>query len=131
MNAWLDSVQKYFETLGIHPMLGAFIAGVVVSFLLRRRSSNAASASVSSGMAPASASPSMITKSSVSFASTGKVTMNGNTVDLNAETMNQIKALMAQNNKIEAIKVLRHAAGLDLKDAKDIIEAFQASGMLK
>jgi ribosomal L7/L12-like protein len=37
----------------------------------------------------------------------------------------EIRALLQQRQKIEAIKVLRQHTGLDLKDAKDRVEAIE------
>jgi ribosomal protein L7/L12 len=39
-----------------------------------------------------------------------------------AELEQQAKALLAQGNKIEAIKLVREATGMGLKEAKDFVE---------
>jgi ribosomal protein L7/L12 len=41
----------------------------------------------------------------------------------------QISALLAQGNKIEAIKRVRELTGLGLKEAKDYVEAMEAGGV--
>lgn len=42
----------------------------------------------------------------------------------------EVKAAMDRGNKIEAIKLLRAATGLGLKEAKDAVEHLEASGSL-
>ena len=44
---------------------------------------------------------------------------------LSPEDETQIRALVAANRKIEAIKLAREVTGLGLKDAKDVVEAMQ------
>jgi len=43
-----------------------------------------------------------------------------------ADAMQEVSALVTAGRKIEAIKVYRHAAGVDLKDAKDAVDALEA-----
>ena len=44
-------------------------------------------------------------------------------VPLSPQDETQIRALVAANRKIEAIKLAREVTGLGLKDAKDFVEA--------
>ena len=44
---------------------------------------------------------------------------------ISPEAIFKINELLAKNNKIEAIKVLRGATGLGLKESKDVVDAFQ------
>ena len=46
-------------------------------------------------------------------------------VPLSPEVEARVRALLAANRKIEAIKVAREATGLGLKAAKDLVEAFR------
>jgi ribosomal protein L7/L12 len=46
--------------------------------------------------------------------------------DVPAENLAEIRALLAQGNKIQAIKQLRDLTGLGLKEAKDAVEAMDA-----
>lgn len=49
--------------------------------------------------------------------------VNGNNVDIAAESMQEIQALLQSNRKIDAIKVLREATGLGLAEAKAVIDS--------
>jgi ribosomal protein L7/L12 len=46
--------------------------------------------------------------------------------DVPAENLAEIRALLVQGNKIQAIKQLRELTGLGLKEAKDAVEAMDA-----
>lgn len=123
MNAFFDSIARAFETIGLHPVLGAFIAGAVIAYVFARRSSRDAAAPGSHGLKTHSTAPSVAFKSVVSNAEDISLTVNGRNINLPREVMNLIRA----GSKIEAIKVLRVAAGADLKTAKDLVDQFAAS----
>ena len=44
------------------------------------------------------------------------------------ETAGEVRALLARRAKIEAIKIVREATGLGLKEAKDLVETIEAGG---
>lgn len=46
------------------------------------------------------------------------------------QLLSEIRDLLAQDRKIEAIRRLREATGLGLKEAKDAVEAVQTGGQL-
>ena len=104
-------------------MLGAFIAGAVIAYVFARRSSRDAAAPGSHGLHTHSLAPSAAFKSVVSNTEDISLTVNGRSIDLPRDVMNLIRA----GNKIEAIKVLRVAAGVDLKTAKDLVDQLAAS----
>jgi ribosomal protein L7/L12 len=53
-----------------------------------------------------------------------------NSVAISSTDLAAINALVAGNNKIEAIKCVRELTGLGLKEAKDYVEAMPAAGPL-
>lgn len=55
----------------------------------------------------------------------GAVRAGAATVPLPPEVEAQVRALLAANRKIEAIKVAREATGLGLKETKDLVEALR------
>ena len=123
MNAVVDSIARAFETIGLHPVLGAFIAGAVIAYVFARRSSRDAAAPGAHGLQTHSAAPSVAFKSIVSNTEDISLTVNGRNINLPRDVMNLIRA----GNKIDAIKVLRAAAGVDLKTAKELVDQLAAS----
>lgn len=51
--------------------------------------------------------------------------VNGRTVDVPAEAMAEIQALIRAKQKIEAIKALREATGMGLAEAKAVMESLE------
>ena len=39
MTAFLDSIANWFQSVGVHPVLGAFMAGAVIAFVFAYRRS--------------------------------------------------------------------------------------------
>ena len=65
-------------------------------------------------------------KQAVELIATGKPPPSGATPSPSADAMQEVSALITAGRKIEAIKVYRNAAGVDLKDAKDAVDAREA-----
>src|SRR5579883_2583994 len=55
----------------------------------------------------------------------------GEAAEIPADLQEQIRSLMAQGRKIEAIKVYREALGAGLKDAKDAVEAIGSGSVVQ
>jgi len=53
----------------------------------------------------------------------GTVELDGQDIQIDPATMASIKTLLADGQKIEAIKVLREATGLGLAEAKTLVES--------
>lgn len=51
--------------------------------------------------------------------------ISGREFDIDEAVMADVRALIASGNKIEAIKVLREATGLDLTEAKRIVDSLE------
>jgi ribosomal protein L7/L12 len=64
-------------------------------------------------------------KEAVELIAAGKPPPSGAAPSLSADAMQEVSALIAAGRKIEAIKVYRKAAGVDLKDAKDAVDALE------
>lgn len=64
-------------------------------------------------------------KEAVELIAAGRPPPSGAAPSLSADAMQEVSALIAAGRKIEAIKVYRKAAGVDLKDAKDAVDALE------
>lgn len=65
-------------------------------------------------------------KQAVELIAAGKPPPTGAAPTLSADAMQEVSALVIAGKTIEAIKVYRKEAGVDLKDAKDAIDALEA-----
>ena len=65
-------------------------------------------------------------KEAVELIAAGKPPPSGAAPSLAADAMQEVSALITAGRKIEAIKVYRNAVGVDLKDAKDAVDALEA-----
>jgi ribosomal protein L7/L12 len=65
-------------------------------------------------------------KEAVELIAAGKPPPSGAAPSLAADAMQEVSALIAAGRKIDAIKAYRKAVGVDLKDAKDTVEALEA-----
>jgi ribosomal protein L7/L12 len=65
-------------------------------------------------------------KQAVELIAAGKPPPTGAAPTLSADAMQEVSALVIAGRKIEAIKAYRKEAGVDLKDAKDAIDALEA-----
>lgn len=64
-------------------------------------------------------------KDAVELIAAGKPPKTGATAVLPDDAMQRVSALVIAGRKIEAIKYYRQAAGVDLKDAKDAVDALE------
>jgi len=64
-------------------------------------------------------------KEAVELIEAGKPPPSGAAATPSTDAMQQVSALVAAGKKIEAIKVYRAAAGVDLKGAKDAVDALE------
>jgi ribosomal protein L7/L12 len=65
-------------------------------------------------------------KQAVELIAAGKPPPSGAAPSPSADAMQEVSALIVAGRKIEAIKVYRKAVGVDLKDAKDAVDALEA-----
>jgi|SRR6185312_14500935 len=64
-------------------------------------------------------------KQAVELIAAGKPPPTGAAPTLPADAMQQVSALVAAGKKIDAIRAYRREAGVDLKDAKDAVDALE------
>jgi ribosomal protein L7/L12 len=64
-------------------------------------------------------------KQAVELIAAGKPPPTGAAPSLSADAMQEVSALLMAGKKIEAIKLYRTAVGVDLKDAKDAVDALE------
>jgi ribosomal protein L7/L12 len=65
-------------------------------------------------------------KEAVELIAAGKPPPSGAAPTASVDAMQEVSALVMAGKKIEAIRVYRAAAGVDLKDAKDAVDALEA-----
>jgi hypothetical protein len=130
MNAFLDSIAAWFSSFGIHPVLGAFIAGVLIAFVFAYRRNTEAGSGLEAGLAQArpGRQGGMFDSTSMRVENTNvSLTVNGKDTTLPPEVIAHLK----KGDKIAAIKALREAAGLDLVEAKRLAEMLAESPLLR
>ena len=126
MTAFLDSLANWFQSMGVHLVLGAFMAGAVIAFVFAYRRSPPVE--LTAGV-PAPATHPMLAESGTVVAKSvnTRLTVDGRSVDIPSEVMAHIH----NGNKIEAIKALRNASGLDLKAAKAAVDSIADSPAMR
>lgn len=118
----IEQISGFFADLGVPPLVAGMMVGMVFGFLLRGILKSEASnpprpgnAAIGSAGAPAPA-PMNLSAGMLDF---------GN-LKLLASVEADIRDALNRGSKIEAIKILREATGLGLKESKDLIEALEA-----
>lgn len=117
MNAWLDGIATWFAGIGIHPLLGALTAGLVVGLLARSRRGGADGAptemtfSSSAARTRAGAAPAVATGS----------------IPLEPRALTAVTEKIATGHMVEAIKLVRTHTGLGLTESKQLVDAVARS----
>lgn len=120
MTSLLDGIAAAFADLGIHPVLGAFAAGLVVALLARavRRPADGVATSAAA-LQPAAARTS---------ATPDAATARAHAAGLPSDVSEVVTRAIRDGRTIEAIKAVREATGVGLKEAKDLVEALARAG---
>lgn len=123
MDGFLDSIAAWFRSFGVHPVLGAFVAGALIAFVFayRRSPKNVADAA-----RPALTSPGrgmVETTATVVSSGPNDIDLNGRRIEVPRSVIEHARA----GRTIEAIKELRQSSGLDLKDSKHVIDRLSRS----
>jgi hypothetical protein len=63
---------------------------------------------------------------SVTTFTSGKITVNGQTIDVDGNTLDQVHGLIRAGRKLDAIKRLREATALGLTEAKQIVDSLES-----
>jgi hypothetical protein len=119
----MKAISEFFLSQGFDPFLAGLIAGIVLCVFAR----------VAFGGGRSSPRPRLqiepdVVQGVVRTQSTSiRVDNNGRSVELSPEQTAAVMAALDQGNKIDAIRQLRDAAGLGLKEAKDLAESLQRS----
>lgn len=127
----LDALSAWLSAQGIHPLIGGFVAGVVAMLLVRMSMSATRDATPddSKSSIRASASAGMLNstlRSEIRTLGTQiSVNSNGQDITLPEDVSREIFGHLANNRKIDAIKVLREATGMDLLAAKTLVEVLE------
>lgn len=122
----LKALSDFFNSIGVHPVVGGFILGVGLCFLLYllKRALGFEVVNPDSDQLARFKDPNAFASGAVTKA---KVTMHVQGVDnaLPDHISAQVMQALKEGSKIEAIKIFKDATGLGLKESKDIIEALQ------
>jgi hypothetical protein len=111
MNAYLDALGQWLQSLGVHPVLGSFLLGAAIAFVLAYRGSTDVAQQFN--LPPTQAGDGTVSRLP-GFAHA----FQGRTISIPDEVME----LLDSGRQIEAMKALRQALGIGLKEAKDIVD---------
>ena len=126
----MDGFSQFFASLGISPLLGGVLIGAVLIFLLMGRSGDRDVKAWGGLMTEKPASDGLMSR--VRFGGTFsqvRIENNGQPIELSGEASAELLNLLRQGDKIGAIKLIREVSGLDLTDAKQIVDAMERSGL--
>ncbi len=126
-----DAIATWFVGLGIHPVLGGFVAGLLAGLFVRGRVTATIEGTgfVDSGLAnQATRASSLFRKSTVTLEQHGtSLSLDGRAVPITPQTMSDVVAKVRGGEKIEAIKLVRTETGLGLAEAKLLVETIAKS----
>lgn len=120
----MDTISNWFLSIGIHPLIGGAILGALLMLALRSKGHRIPTAPASRKAAAAKPSPSSSPHSSHTFR-TLNVTNDGKKIQVPEEINEKLMEHLRNGEKIMAVKVLREATGLGLKESKDVVEAME------
>ena len=134
----MNEISAWFESVGIHPVLGGLLLGALLVFVLMRgRRSGKSTTSFDmalgsqTGLDPGKLVSSLRSSETLVGGAHIHLEYNGKAIDIPPELGDGVMNALRRGNKIEAIKLLRGASGLDLVDAKHFVETMEKSGLLK
>lgn len=112
----MTELSAYLTSLGVSPLLTGLVIGFFVGLLVRggaRGRSGEAVTVTATYRTEFGGQPRVV------------VTVNGAPRELDAAQSAAVMSALARSRKIEAIKALREATGIGLKDAKEAAESLQ------
>lgn len=112
----IEQFSTFFANLGVPPLVAGLLVGAVFGFLLRGILGSKSSETARSVTLPAASPP----RATTMFTSAPSLDLGGLSISASAEA--DIRAALQRGSKIEAIKLLREATGLGLKESKDVID---------
>lgn len=117
-----DAIAAWLTGVGIHPVLGAFLAGLALGLLAR---SSRASAGVE-------ARPGAFTSSTVSLEhGAGSLTVDGRTVPIESSVLAALVETIRSGHTVDAIKLAREKTGLGLRESKLLVDTLAKSALLR
>lgn len=146
MTAFLDAVGGWFQSHGVHPVMGAFLLGAVIAFAFAYRRTpgkDGAGASVTGPDGVPAAS--LVSGAGIAGAGSMKpgrlfgttsvrvenshvaMSINGKDVSFPQAVLDHLQA----GRTIDAIKELRNASGLDLAEAKKVVDMLAESPLAR
>lgn len=125
MDPIFDAVSAWFLSAGIHPVLGAFVAGVMITYLLvlvlgTLHHSSPVTQPPAPGEVERRAALFELPDRPANPAEPTRISMTINHAPVKVPEV--VIAHVRSGNTIEAIKALRAASGLGLKEAKDMVD---------
>lgn len=112
----IEQFSTFFANLGVPPLVAGLLLGAVFGFLLRGILSSKPDEAARPVTLPAASPP----RATTMFTSAPSLDLGGLSISASAEA--DIRAALQRGSKIEAIKLLREATGLGLKESKDVID---------
>lgn len=120
----MKAISDFFSSHGIDPFLAGLVAGVLLLVTVRVVFSGG---KVSSPLRLQAGLDGGTLGSTISRTGTTsvRVSVNGAERELTSEQSAEVLGALRGGNKIAAIKAVREATGLGLKEAKDLVEALE------
>lgn len=125
----VHAISEYLRSYGIDPLIGGFISGIIVCAIARVGIAGRKSAGGSPFSGGPFDSPSLSVAREQTFGSSLKirVKVNGVGSELGSAESSEVIGAVRRGDKIEAVKLLREFAGMDLKDAHCLVEVIENS----
>jgi hypothetical protein len=122
----LDAVASWFQSHGIHPVFGGTIVGVCALVFVRvlRLALGNGEGVVTVGSGSSSGVKNMSIRA---VDSRIQINLNGREIAVSSEISAKIFETLKRKNKIEAIKLLRTEYGLELIEAKGLVDTLSQS----
>lgn len=117
----IEQFSVFFANLGVPPIVAGLAIGAVFGFFLRGILSPKPAAAVK----PAAPAPTVFSQPRADYSGSGRETLRH--LNLLASVEADIHDALSRGSKIEAIKILREATGLGLKESKDLIDHLDGS----
>lgn len=121
--AMIEQVTQYLVDLGVAPVVGGFVVGLVAGFLLRGLFRSA-----TPDPAPASLRPTPDRPLPARHSLEVGVVRAFDALGVSAEEQEALAELARSDRALEAIKRLREQTRLGLKESKDLIDLLRVGG---
>ncbi len=123
----LNEVSKFFSSQGLDPLLAGFICGIIVCVFARVgivRNKTKGKELIRRNVITR-AKPLVSVAQALGASNKMCIKINGEEKEVGDLELAEIMSAIKGGKKIEAIKLLRESTGLELKEAKDLVEVMQ------